>query len=641
MENMSVDQIKDAVTSQWTPILGSSGIDEAKTKAALDRLTEENKSEILTEIKGYGIKTDMSEMNEDQALAMAKAQWGVWGKDNIDEKAARADIAKLAGANKIAESSGDGGALGQSKIALMEAKQGMQEANANLEASRAKLAGAQDALQTAQEAYDAAKKDKNMTREQLQEKANEVKKAKDAVDDAKGEVREKFEEAQKKSKEGKEAAAKYSEKANNNVNNFLSANGISKDSVVGAGLLAGVKPADSLAAGLNNIVGQKDFVSGTSITGVKGSWDQKKGGLVGDALQKLTDNPKSGFVLADFKDDSGNWISAEAAQKVISDKEGGTWASRRWDGVDNDATAEAKKVLQQVIDGDKMLKENNLTPDQEAKANEVATEVAGAQEQASSVDKNSAPEVTPMEFGANEANMLDVARLTIELITAYQEGDDISVNENLNIAAADIGEAVGAVDDTALAASSVEGNVSMASMTTGAAQLAAQLLEAATVDMGLLSETVTTTETETEATEPETHTPLSQTLSSTGEGSPSSTPDAEETTETTTEVDDGYRDEIQRRRMNLLKQYINAAIQISEGMNGISHAFYDRADLIAQYANGVQTEAAAFGVVQDAGRYVLLEVLRGTALSSAQMGVEAARLLEEQEVIRNDQNNNN
>ena len=111
------------------------------------------------------------------------------------------------------------------------------------------------------------------------------------------------------------------------------------------------------------------------------------------------------------------------------------------------------------------------------------------------------------------------------------------------------------------------------------------------------------------------------------------TPQKEDEPEDTTDpISEAKRQEIERRRDELMGQYVNAAIQVAEGMNAISNKFLDRAAILAAFSEGVQTESAAFGLAQDVGRYVLLETLRGVALSSIQMGVQATRLLKEQTV---------
>ena len=104
---------------------------------------------------------------------------------------------------------------------------------------------------------------------------------------------------------------------------------------------------------------------------------------------------------------------------------------------------------------------------------------------------------------------------------------------------------------------------------------------------------------------------------------------------------DAKAQEITRRRGELLRRYSNSAIQIAEGMNSISSRFMDRATRLTEVIAGASTEAAAYGVAQDAGRYVLLETLRGLALTSAQMGVQAARLLNEYEVEVEEDNEDN
>ena len=67
-------------------------------------------------------------------------------------------------------------------------------------------------------------------------------------------------------------------------------------------------------------------------------------------------------------------------------------------------------------------------------------------------------------------------------------------------------------------------------------------------------------------------------------------------------------------------------------MNAISNTFAERAKVLETAGAATGTEAQAFVLAQDAGRYVLFETLRGLALSSVQMGVQASRLLFENDI---------
>ena len=163
-----------------------------------------------------------------------------------------------------------------------------------------------------------------------------------------------------------------------------------------------------------------------------------------------------------------------------------------------------------------------------------------------------------------------------------------------------------------------------------------QLLTAGAVNLNLLSEKVDTTkekEIKIQYGSAGGVTGATGQTGSLGGVKPTQTTTPEETKDEEEEgISEEVRKEIEKRRAELMRQYVNAGIQISEGMNAVSNKFYDRADVLAKFAQGAQTESAAYGLAQDTGRYVLLETLRGLALSSVQMGVQATRLLNEQTV---------
>ncbi len=235
------------------------------------------------------------------------------------------------------------------------------------------------------------------------------------------------------------------------------------------------------------------------------------------------------------------------------------------------------------------------------------------------------------------ANLFDPVRTALMILTPMLAEDHLSLRDDINIKAGDIGPAVGAVDSTALGTDQGE-DASRATTVVAGAQLVTQLLQQATVDLNLLSEDVKFDE---EATEEKPANVGTTDISSTGGQQESYREErqADTTNDDVAEEDNGddalseaKRQEIERRRAELMKQYINAGIQIAEGMNAISSDFFARADQIGKFSEGVQTESAGYGLAQDVGRYVLFETLRGLALSSTQMGVQASRLLFEQEV---------
>lgn len=289
---------------------------------------------------------------------------------------------------------------------------------------------------------------------------------------------------------------------------------------------------------------------------------------------------------------------------------------------------------------DQAVEAGNLTPEQgKALKDQLATvQTADANQKAAEaeVQKSDNPQAN-----LQEANGLDLVRMVLEILTVTEAEDDLSVQEEINIKSADVKDEIGEVEGTALATDLGE-DASSASTVVGAASTVANLLSAATVDLSLLSEEV-----DVEVPEEETKIVPVSAGGTTAMGSqtgPSSgtpvTPKEESEPEPKDETDpisEAKRKEIERRREELMGQYVNAAIQVAEGMNAISNKFLDRAAILAAFSGSVQTEAAAFGLTQDVGRYVLLETLRGVALSSIQMGVQATRLLKEQTVeVSND-----
>lgn len=286
---------------------------------------------------------------------------------------------------------------------------------------------------------------------------------------------------------------------------------------------------------------------------------------------------------------------------------------------------------------DSALSQGLINQDTANNMKDATTEARNAQGEAGKMaEEAEANEVNPEPAGVG-ADLFDALRTALMVLTPMLAEDHLSLRDNINIKAGEIGPAVGAVDSTALGTDQGE-DASRATTVVGGAQLVTQLLQQATVDLGLLSEEVKFDEEETEERPANVGT---TDISSTG-GQQESYREEQETdtsSDDVTDEDDGddalseaKRQEIERRRAELMKQYVNAGIQIAEGMNAISNDFSARAEVLGQFSEGVQTESAGYGLAQDVGRYVLFETLRGLALSSTQMGVQASRLLFEQEV---------
>ncbi len=271
------------------------------------------------------------------------------------------------------------------------------------------------------------------------------------------------------------------------------------------------------------------------------------------------------------------------------------------------------------------------------------------------------------EAAANEADpaskvgsvdLTDPIRLVLAILIPTLAEDHLTLRGDINIKAGEIGEAVGAVDSTALGTDQGE-DASRATTVVAGAQMVAQLLQAVTVDLSLLSEEVKfDEEKDEEKEETPTYTNVGTTDLTTkktqqesyrdeinDDSSDEDDEDAEAKKKAEEEeakrkaeeeekkqIDEATKKTIETRRAELMKQYVNGAIQIAEGMNAISSDFASRAEVLSDFSEGIQTESAGFGLAQDVGRYVLFETLRGLALSSVQMGVQASRLLFEQEV---------
>ena len=321
-----------------------------------------------------------------------------------------------------------------------------------------------------------------------------------------------------------------------------------------------------------------------------------------------------------------------------------------WTGLQSSGlTSDQQEMVRQALrDGTMIELPDDARPSEEFKAamdkynKNVATEVAAE----AGVDKAEAEKeaaeaevqkIDNPQANISEANGLDLVRMALEILAVTEAENDLSVQEEINVKSADVKDEIGEVEDTALAVDDMGEDASSASTVVGAASTVADLLSAAVVDLNLLSEDVEIEVPEVVKTYSAGGTTPMGSQTGPTPTAPETPQKEDEPEDTTDPISEAKRQEIERRRDELMGQYVNAAIQVAEGMNAISNKFLDRAAILAAFSGSVQTEAAAFGLAQDVGRYVLLETLRGVALSSIQMGVQATRLLKEQTVeVSND-----
>ena len=198
---------------------------------------------------------------------------------------------------------------------------------------------------------------------------------------------------------------------------------------------------------------------------------------------------------------------------------------------------------------------------------------------------------------------------------------DNTVDEfkNVIIEAADIGDAMGAIDQTAM---NEEGDGVNANTPSSGVAYSVALLQNVPIDVARWIDTKVGEDTD----EAESVTVSSINITNSGvvpETTPSSTDEEEEDSE----EKDPYKVEIVARRMELARQYANAGVQIAEGMSAISEDFPARAELLLEELNRVRSYAGAIGALSDIVREDLAETLRATALSSAELGVASSRVL--------------
>ncbi len=232
----------------------------------------------------------------------------------------------------------------------------------------------------------------------------------------------------------------------------------------------------------------------------------------------------------------------------------------------------------------------------------------------------------------HEAKVADIIQLALEITNTLMTDNEFDEVKNVEIAAGDIGEAVGPVEPTALADSD---SVTPSGRITSAASSAATLLKMSPVDLDLLS-------THVAQEEEENNTPALQTgLGGTSQGQGTGEDGTLNPPAPTPVVDSEYVKEIKRRRLELLRQTVNRVIPLAEGMNAISKDYFERADGFVSDLKPVVTQNGSLGGNQDVSRFVLFENLRASALTGAQMSVQSARILNEQEVVDETTSSNN
>ena len=399
----------------------------------------------------------------------------------------------------------------------------------------------------------------------------------------------------------------------------LAAAGIGKDSALGSALLSGKTTSDEFRSAIADAANKvqpefhPDTTSNESLVR-----DLKFGAGVADAQMKGA--LRDAGVAEVFKPDgSYDYDAMRAGAKGNDDLMGKIDQSEKMNDLLNQANYLNNNEEQCKNDGAAMSAANGALED--------------ANKDLATQQGDSVPQIP------QTLKVWDVVQTALEILANEKSDNKVNENKEVIVQAGDIGEAVAAEDATELA------DIDMAQLgktAAGAAALTQQLLQAAQIDLDLLSTTVKKTETEEKKKEDPLYATFEAGMTTSGLGY-NNTNDDENTEDSDTDDDGGdeltpeqagYIQEIQSRRQKLLAQYANAGVLISEGMNAISNAFMDRAKALVDFANAQNppTETGSFGLVQDVGRYVLLETLRGAALSAVQMGVQGASLLNAQDV---------
>ncbi|MBQ3695700.1 MAG: hypothetical protein II938_01855 [Alphaproteobacteria bacterium] len=310
-----------------------------------------------------------------------------------------------------------------------------------------------------------------------------------------------------------------------------------------------------------------------------------------------------------------NGINDDQLQAVLNSRNqyenNATEATSAWNGLQPDERAAGIGIGDQAATGQNMIKEG---------------EAAGGVPEADVV--------TPQtQLGGVGADLTDLLRMALVIALPLVHQDDLTIQEQMDVAANKGVSAIGPAEGSALETEAED--ASRATTIVSGADLVSRLLQAATVDVSLLSEEVKFEELPTN--DPKIEGAAISSTSGQQEGYRSNPTTSSDDDDDIEEESDGRAEaivlEIKRRRAELMKQYVNAGIQIAEGMNAISSEFGDRANVLKTVSDSVGTETQAFVLNQDAARYVLFETLRGLALTSTQMGVQASRLLFEQSIF--------
>jgi hypothetical protein len=259
--------------------------------------------------------------------------------------------------------------------------------------------------------------------------------------------------------------------------------------------------------------------------------------------------------------------------------------------------------------------------------------------------------------GPRDGGYWDPIQSVMVAIMPKYQNQTVDEFKQVIIDAADIGDAMGAIDQTAM---NEVGDGVNANTPSSAVAYSVALLQNVPIDVArwidtkveeeAAEETTPTPEPEETPTAPTipTATVISSDITNSGVAPEITPPEPEEEKkeeeETTEEVEevaqedkDSYKVEILARRMELARQYANAGVQIAEGMNAISEDFPARAQLLLVQLNAAPDYASAIGALSDIVREDLAETLRATALSSAELGVAASQVLLDSGFVKEDE----
>jgi len=333
-----------------------------------------------------------------------------------------------------------------------------------------------------------------------------------------------------------------------------------------------------------------------------------------------------------------------------------------------DATREYKSAEGELQKAQEFAKDAGVLPDSSASSGSAATpEAAPAAEGGTEVKKpgstmkaeepgNDGPDRSKGN-GPRDGGYWDPIQSYMVWIMPKYQNQTVDEFKQVIIDAADIGDAMGAIDQTAM---NEVGDGVNANTPSSAVAYSVALLQNVPIDVArwidtkveeeAAEETTPTPEPEETPTAPTipTATVISSDITNSGVAPEITPPEPEEEKkeeeETTEEVEevaqedkDSYKVEILARRMELARQYANAGVQIAEGMNAISEDFPARAQLLLVQLNAAPDYASAIGALSDIVREDLAETLRATALSSAELGVAASQVLLDSGFVKEDE----